>query len=316
MEIVSSIYPYEELQEDIKKQFPNVNFSFYKGMKDARESFYKAEVFVTYGEDLVEEDIYKAENLKWIMIMSAGMDRMPFKACAEKGILITNVRGIHKIPMAEFTLSQMLTYVKQTNTLLENERQAVWDRKVPMGELAEKTLLVLGIGAIGGEIARLAKAFRMNVIGVNRHGHPHEYADQTFKIDEMKKHLEKADFIVSVLPSTKETHYLLTEDHFKLMKKSAVFINIGRGNLIKDEALLKVMQNQEIAHAYLDVFEQEPLPKGHPFWEMDQVTVTPHLSSITKKYMPRSFEIFKHNLHTYMNKSGEFINLIDPARGY
>lgn len=316
MEIVSSIYPSEELQEDIKKQFPNVNFSFYKGMKEARESFYKAEVFVTYGEDLVEEDIYNAENLKWIMIMSAGMDRMPFKACAEKGILITNVRGIHKIPMAEFTLSQMLTYVKQTNTLLENERREVWDRKVPMGELADKTLLVLGIGAIGGEIARLAKAFRMNVIGVNRHGHPHEYADQTFKIGEMKKHLEKADFIVSVLPSTKETHYLLTEGHFKLMKKSAVFINIGRGNLIKDEVLLKVMQNQEVAHAYLDVFEQEPLPTGHPFWEMDTVTVTPHLSSITKKYMPRSFEIFKHNLHTYMNKSGEFINPIDPTRGY
>lgn len=316
MHIVSSIYPSESLQNRMKTKFPEAEFHFFKGMKNVGKSFWEAEVFITYGEDLTEEHIRKAKHLKWIMVMSAGLEKMPLSACAEKGIIVTNARGVHKIPMAEYTLGTMLQYVKQTKTLLEREAEENWDRKVPMNELCDKAILILGVGAIGGEIARLAKAFRMKTIGVNRSGISVEYVDELHKMDKISQILPRVDFIVSVLPSTSETICFLTKEHFQLMKNTAVFINIGRGDLVKEEVLLKALQEKEIAHAFLDVFETEPLPNGHPFWKMENVTVTPHLSSITKNYLPRSFEIFEQNLHTYIKKGNQYINQINLTRGY
>lgn len=314
MNIYSSILPAESLQEEVKREFPQVNFEFHKGIKD--DLFLDAEVFLTYGEDVTEEMIDKTDKLKWIMVMSAGLDKMPFEACKNHGILVTNVRGIHKIPMAEFAIGMMLQHVKQMKTLSSNERNKTWERKLPMGELYGKTLFILGIGAIGGEVARLAKAFNMQTIGVNRSGRQAEWADEMYTMENFRQALPKADFIVSVLPSTQETKHFLDLNDFELMKDSAAFINIGRGDLVQDEVLLAALQEKKIAHAYLDVFYEEPLKESHPFWTMENVTVTPHISSLTKNYLPRSFEIFKQNLHTYVRKANDFINVIDLDRGY
>ncbi|ESU32363.1 hypothetical protein G3A_11645 [Bacillus sp. 17376] len=314
MKIYSSILPAETLQEDVKKEFPQVSFEFHKGIKE--ELFLHAEIFLTYGEDLTEELIFKADKLKWIMVMSAGLDRMPFEACKKRGILVTNVRGIHKIPMAEFTIGMMLQHVKQMRSLWTNEQAKAWERKLPMGELYGKTLLILGIGTIGGEVARLAKAFNMKTIGVNRSGREAEWADEIFTMDNYREAMPEADFIVSVMPSTNETRHFLDASDFEIMKDTAVFINIGRGDLVKDDVLTAALQEKKIAHAYLDVFYEEPLIESHPFWTMENVTVTPHISSLTKNYLTRSFEIFKHNLHTYNKNSSDYLNVIDMDRGY
>lgn len=316
MKVVSSIMPPDSIQGMIQGKFPGVEFHFFKGMKEAGNHLLDAEIFITYGEDLNNEHIEKAHMLKWIMVMSAGLEKMPLEACREKGIFITNARGVHKIPMAEFTISLLLQHVKQTKLLLQCEREEEWNRRIPQSELHEKTILILGVGAIGGEIARLAKAFRMNTLGINRSGSSVEFIDEHFQMAQLEKVVTRADFIVSVLPSTSETRHLLTLEHFQQMKKSAVFINIGRGDLVKEEVLLQALKENEIAHAYLDVFQEEPLPKGHPFWQMEEVTVTPHISSITKNYLPRAFEIFAENLHTYIKKGNQFINVINPTRGY
>ena len=316
MRIVSSVFPKEIIQEEIKSEFPEIQFEFYKGMKDAEKAFYECEVFLTYGDDLTVNHIQKNNHLKWIMQMSAGLEKLPLKAIEEKGIMITNARGIHKIPMAEYTLGTMLQWVKQTRALLENEQEENWDRKIRMEELFEKTVLILGVGAIGGEIARLAKAFRMKTIGVNRSGKGVGNIDELYLTEQMMDALPKADFIVSILPSTPETKHLLTKDHFVAMKNTAVFINIGRGDLVDESLLLRALEKNEIAHAFLDVFEKEPLVKDHPFWKMKNVTVTPHLSSVTQNYLPRALEIFKHNLNTYLNKTGDYMNVIDLKKGY
>ncbi len=316
MRIVSSVFPKEIIQEEIKSEFPEIQFEFYKGMKDAEKAFYECEVFLTYGDDLTVNHIQKNNHLKWIMQMSAGLEELPLKAIEERGIMITNARGIHKIPMAEYTLGTMLQWVKQTRALLENEQEENWDRKIRMEELFEKTVLILGVGAIGGEIARLAKAFRMKTIGVNRSGNGVGNIDELYLTEQMMDALPKADFIVSILPSTPETKHLLTKDHFVAMKNTAVFINIGRGDLVDESLLLHALEKNEIAHAFLDVFEKEPLVKDHPFWKMKNVTVTPHLSSVTQNYLPRALEIFKHNLNTYLNKTGDYMNIIDLKKGY
>lgn len=316
MKIVSSILPPESLINEINRAFPKQHFEFYKGMKAAEKSFLDADVFLTFGEDLTDSSIKRASKLKWIMVMSAGMEKMPFKACREKGIIVTNARGIHKVPMAEFTLSQMLQHVKQTKTLAKNENNQNWDRKIQMGELSGKTILILGVGAIGGEIARLSKAFNMRTMGLNTSGKAVEFIDSIHTMNQLDKALPEADFIVSVLPSTAETKNILTERHFILMKPSAVFINIGRGDLVKESVLVNALRNQEISHAFLDVFSEEPLKEGHPLWGMENATVTPHISSITERYLPRAFEIFTENLHKYRKNTGNYINQINLEREY
>ncbi|MGE7604496.1 D-2-hydroxyacid dehydrogenase [Peribacillus sp. NPDC097675] len=314
MLILSTIIPNEGIQKKMTDAFPDLTFYYEETWTD--EKLQEAEILITYGEDLTDEIIERAVNVKWIMVMSAGLELMPMNSIEKRGIMVTNARGIHKVPMAEYTMGMLLQYEKKLKQLIENEAAEIWDRKIEVGELNGKTMLILGTGAIGGEVARLAKAFRMNTLGVNRSGKAVEHIDHLYALTEIGDALPKADYIVSVLPSTPETKDLLKKEHFKAMKSSAVFVNIGRGDLVKEEVLVEVMEEQELAHAILDVFEPEPLEKSHPFWSMDNVTVTPHLSSKSSEYLPRTFAIFEENMKEYLRKGNDFINVIDPKKGY
>ncbi|MGF3105001.1 D-2-hydroxyacid dehydrogenase [Rossellomorea sp. DUT-2] len=316
MKIIFTFQPKEEFISDLKNSFQEVEFLFYKKIKEAEKELPEAEVIVTMGEDLTDFHIEKSKKCKWIMVTSAGLEKMPFKAIKKRGILVTNARGIHRIPMAEFTIGLILQHAKQLQAVWNQEKDSVWSRRLPTSELHEASILILGAGAIGGEIARLAKAFHMKVTGVNSSGTPAEHFDSMFTLKTFQTELANADYILSVLPSTEKTKHLLQVEHFEQMKDTAVFINIGRGNLVEESVLLEVSEKKLIQHMYLDVFDKEPLPKDHPFWENECITVTPHLSSITKKYMPRALEVFKKNLTTYRKNSENYINVIDAERGY
>lgn len=314
MEVVFSFFPPADLREQLINEFPDCHFQFYRKISEAE--WKNAEVIVTYGEDLSEKIIHSSPRLRWIMVCSAGLEKLPFQAIKEKNILVTNAKGIHKIPMAEFTLGLMLQHAKRYPELADFEKQRVWNKKLPLQELAEKEVLVLGTGAIGSEIGRLSKAFRMKTSGVNRSGKPVDYFDRIYTFQDWNIALGMADFIVSVLPSTPETRYLLRENHFQTMKDTAVFINIGRGDLVEDKVLLNAAKQNQVAHIYLDVFEKEPLPPEHEFWTLNNITVTPHISAMSKNYLPRAFEILKHNLSTYITGRKDFWNVVDLDRGY
>lgn len=318
MRILTTFIPIDEVIDNMKMTFPDEDFIYCKDIEEAIPELHNAEILITFGEDLLPEHIRIAKNLKWIMVISAGLELMPLETIKERGILVTNVRGIHKIPMSEYTLSMMLHVTKKNKKIIEQQRNKNWDRLThfPVGELYGKTIGILGVGAIGGEIARLAKAFNMKVIGLNRSGNQHEYVDEMVQFDGLNYICENVDYLVSVLPSTDKTKYILKDHHFDLMKKETVFINIGRGDLVSEEVILRAIQSNKISHAVLDVFEREPLPADHPFWTLKNVTVTPHISSRTKYYQPRSFEIFEHNLHIYKQGGSDFINIINLDRGY
>lgn len=315
MKIVFTFRPPRALQGQLSTTFPEEEFSYYKSIDEA-EDLAEAEVIVTFGEDLTERHIDSCPKLQWIMVASAGMERMPFESIKKRGILVTNAKGIHKIPMAEFTMGYMLNHVKRFPELLDLQKERTWNKSLTIGELAGKRLLVLGTGAIGTEIARLSKAFRMGTIGVNRSGHKSDYFDEIYPMDKLSMLLPETDFIVSVLPSTNETKHLLKEEHFKAMKETAVFINVGRGDLIEDEVLMNALKNKEIAHAYLDVFAEEPLPEKHPLWNEERVTITPHISSVTSEYVPRAMKIFMHNLEVYKENGSEYENKVNVEKGY
>ncbi|MBN9656406.1 D-2-hydroxyacid dehydrogenase [Halobacillus sp. GSS1] len=317
MKIVSAIKRVpDEIQLRLQTRFPEVAFIFCHGMGEAKYYLEEADVFITYGEDLDREKIQSAKKLKWIMVLSAGMDRMPFGEIAERDILVTNVRGIHAQPMAEYAISMLLQVSRKAKTLIQQEQKAEWSRRPVMNEISGRTMVLLGTGAIQQEVARLAKAFQMKTIGISKSGKKKPHFDQTFPVQQMELVLPLADFVVAALPSTPETKYLLEEKHFKEMPKRAIFLNMGRGDLISSEVLLNAVRQKEISHAVLDVFEEEPLPEDHPFWQEENVTVTPHLSGISPHYVPRGFDLFEKNLSVFISGEGELRNIIDPKRGY
>ncbi|WP_282034250.1 D-2-hydroxyacid dehydrogenase [Metabacillus indicus] len=317
MNVFSTVKLPVHMKEDLLNGFPEAKFSFDNKIEEAGDELRNAEVILTYGEDLTAEIIAEASSLKWIMVASAGMDRMPFEALRDKKILVTNAKGVHKIPMAEYTLSMMLQISRDAAKLSENQQKRKWDRRVVMNEIHGKTLFVLGAGAIGTEIARLAKAFGMTAVGMNRSGKSVEFFDENLTFEEMNRGLQEADFVVSVLPSTGETRHILNLDAFRQMKKEAVFINIGRGDAVVEADLITALNEGSLKHAVLDVFEEEPLKEDHPFWEMEKVTVTPHLSGITKNYLPRAMEIFKRNLRRYLDGDpSAFENPVDLEKEY
>ncbi|WP_026693442.1 D-2-hydroxyacid dehydrogenase [Peribacillus kribbensis] len=316
MLVLFTFIPPSNLKDRLAGEYPSVDFRFRASIEESKADLPHAEVLVTYGEDLLNEHLAKTEMLKWIMVVSAGLEKMPLEDIQKKKILVTNAKGIHKIPMAEYTMGRLLEYEKKMKELhiLQNARH--WQREHSFGEISGKTIGVLGTGAIGSEIARLAKAFRMKTIGVNTTGGGVDLFDEVYTIHEMERCLGKGDYIVAILPETPQTIGLFTLQHFRLMKNSALFMNIGRGSLFQDNVLIQALQDREIAHAVLDVFHEEPLPADHPYWMMENVTVSPHVSSHSPHYLPRALDIFRHNLDIYLDGGRNFENKINLNRGY
>jgi len=317
VKVLSTVKLPDYLKEDFDQSFPHVTFYHDRKISDAVDLLPEADIILTYGEDLTEEHIHLAKKLKWMMVASAGIDRLPFSALEERDVLVTNAKGVHAIPMAEYSIAMMLQVSRQADVLSENQRLHKWDRRVRMEELYEKTVLIIGTGAIGTATAKLTQAFGMEVLGVNSDGRAVDHFDKTYKMDEVKDPLSKADFVISILPSTNHTKGLLNKEFFTNMKEKSVFINIGRGDVVVERDLIEVLKTNSSMHAVLDVFEKEPLPAEHELWDMENVTITPHLSGITKRYVPRAMEIFKYNLGHYLRKEyTEMKNKISLSKRY
>lgn len=313
MEILFTFVPKDHQQERLLAEFPDVEFRFlYKN----KSHLPTADIVVTYGEDLSAEDIERAVNLKWIMVASAGIEKMPHAAIAAKGIVVSNVKGIHKTPMAESALAHLLSLKRALPFIYGNQQKGEWNRKTKSSELAGSTALIFGPGAIGSEIGRLLQAFGVHTIGCNRSGSSAGYMDEMVSFPILLDVLPQADIVISVLPSTEETRHLLKKEHFEAMKDSAIFMNLGRGDLVEDTILLAALQHKEIGHAVLDVFEQEPLPADHPYWAMDNVIISPHVSSHSGKYVERALDVFIPNLHEWLAGNHTPSNLVDMERGY
>jgi len=313
MEILFTFVPRVDQQQRVIEEFPEVDFYFLYRDKTRLSS---ADIIVTYGEDLTAVDIESAVKVKWIMVASAGIEKLPHQAIESRGITVSNVRGIHKTPMAESALAHLLALKRALPVIYQNQRNQQWERKIRSSELSGTTALILGPGAIGAEIGRLLQAFGVHTIGCNRSGAQAENMDEMVSFEKILEKLPEADYVISVLPSTDETKQLLKEEHFKAMKDTVIFMNFGRGDLVADSVLLNALQENEIAFAVLDVFEQEPLPADHPYWSMDNVVVSPHISSKSGKYVDRTLDIFIPNLKKWLIDQSVPTNLVDMEKGY
>ncbi|OCT11957.1 hydroxyacid dehydrogenase [Paenibacillus pectinilyticus] len=301
-----------QMPEDLKKRS---QFHWFTSSKEAREHISDADVLISAGR-LHPDLVAQATKLKWVQTLSAGIDKLPLEDLARRDVIVTNARGVHTIQMSEFALSLMLQWVRKANLLHDNQQQHVWDHQVQFGELHGKTIGIIGAGAIGEAVARKAKAFDMKVIGLNRSGTPQAAFDTTVHGEEGLAHLlAQSDFVVVLLPSTPKTRGFLRQDHLDLMKPNAFFINLARGDVLNEEALILALQQGKIAGAALDVFAQEPLPPSSPLWSMNNVILTPHIAGASVHYTDRVSTIFYHNLRAMLD-GGDMRNVVDLAEGY
>ena len=286
-------------------------------MDKKEEILAKAEAAdVIAGQPHLIPSITGLKNLKWIQLFSAGVDAVLTPEIINSDIIVSNVSGIHATPIAEHVIGFMLIFTKRFYDTFKKQQEKIWEANQDLTELREKTVLVVGLGHIGTEIARLANCFGANAVGVKRNlKNKPDFVSEVYSIDHLDNILPKADFVVLALPLTTETKHLFDMKKFEKMKKSGVIINIGRGALIKEDDLIEALEQKIIKGAGLDVTEEEPLPKESKLWEIENVVITPHHSGLSEKYMDRAIDLFCINLKAYI-KGERLPNLVDKKRGY
>ncbi|MGC9329835.1 MAG: NAD(P)-dependent oxidoreductase, partial [Candidatus Hinthialibacter sp.] len=227
------------------------------------------------------ELLQAAKKLRWVHDRNAGVDRLLFPEFVQSSVILTNGQGTHGPSISDHVMGFMLMLSKGQIERYQNQLKGVWDRSsnFHLQELRGKTLLILGLGGIGGQIAKRAAAFDMTILAVDpQKMEKPKYVQAIVPPGQMHDLLPKADFVVSTVPLTKHTLRYFDKTCFDLMKPTAYFINIGRGKTVNQDDLIQALEDQTIAGAALDVTDPEPLPADHPLWKMDKVIITPHVS--------------------------------------
>jgi phosphoglycerate dehydrogenase-like enzyme len=276
-----------------------------------------AEAEVIYGFRLPGNVIARAPKLKWFQTMSAGVDRFLNDKFRQSRVVLTSVSGIHATPIGEFVLGLMLMFAKQAPLAFQQKQQRQWKSYLAT-ELRSKTVGIVGLGHIGREVARLSKAFGMKVLAIRRSARKSQrvrYVDWLYTPGQLRRLLAESDFVVLSLPLTEETHGIIGESELRSMKPTAYLINIARGNLVDEEALVSALQERRIAGAGLDVFGREPLPRESKLWEFPNVIISPHIAGGMEDYQERATAVFAENLRRYLGGK-RLINVVDKEKGY
>ena len=243
---------------------------------------------------------FRIDGLKWLHTFSAGVDAPVFQAIIDRGTLLTNSSGASAPSIAQYALAMMLHRTKRIDEWRDQQRRHEW-AMLNTGELTGQTAGIIGTGAIGGEVARLAKAFGMRTLGMRRSDKRTPHVDELVTRRRLSYLLKQSDFVVLACPLTKETEGLIGERELRAMKPTATLINVARGRIVDEAWLIRALQERWIAGACLDVFTVEPLPESSPLWDMPNVIVTPHNSGPSPLNMARAMAIFLDNLDRFAN---------------
>ena len=286
-----------------------------------RELLGRAEVMFDVDRANARELPSLAPNVRWIQATSAGIGdyvrRMGYAASMPHTIF-TTASGVHARPLAEFCFMALIAFHKRLLPTLRDQRRKHWER-FAAGELTGQTLVIVGVGRIGREIARIGKTFDMRVIGVKRSIAGADAAalhlDELYGPSDLHEVLPKAQNLVLIAPHTPETERMIGASELALLPRGAVFINIGRGALVDEDALIEALRAGHLLGAGLDVFREEPLPPESPLWEMENVIVYPHSASTSYLENARIVDLFCENLRRYLE--GEpLLNRLDTTLGF
>jgi len=260
----------------------------------------------------ISDDLLKkASKLKWVHALTTGVDYLMNLPSLRKEIILTSTRGIHGPQVSEMAFLLMLALNRNFPEVVRNQDKGEWSRW-PGKLLWKKKVGILGVGVIGEEIARKCKAFGMEVFGIDIVKRKLDCIDVFYGPEEMIKVAKDVDYLVIVAPNTPETEKIVDSKVLSAMKPTAFLLNLGRGELVDEDALIRVLKSGKIGGAGLDTYLQEPLPKGHPFWGMKNLIVSPHVAGMSDIYVEQALTIFEENLRRFIKgERRNFVNLVE-----
>ena len=260
--------------------------------------------------------LHMAPNIKWVYTPSAGIEYMDLAYMQARNIVLTNAAGVHAIPIAEFIMMFVLHHAKRAPQLRDFPREQ-WEavERTKLDELYGKTMAIIGLGGIGQETAKRAKAFGMRVIGSRRRPQVTSFVDHVVSDLEWRTLLPDADVVVLATPLTERTRGMIDAGAFALMKSTAYLVNVARGNVINTDDLIDALTHGKIAGAGLDVQPEEPLPVTHPLWDAPNVWITPHISASSPKTRMRMMDLFLENLDRFVQRQ-PMHQVVDYSEGY
>jgi phosphoglycerate dehydrogenase-like enzyme len=307
------------LVDGLARRFPDVRFVSPPDRAAAERVLPEADV--VYGVLVGEENLPRAARLRWIHVSAAGVGSLLFPALVESPILLTNGRGLHAVSMAEHAIGMMLAFARKLHLARDLQRERRWEQvrmwtdPPPFGQLAGGTLGLVGLGAVGSAVAERAAALGLHVIAVRRHPAGPAPAHEQWGLERLPAMLERADWVVLAAPHTQATRGLIGAAELARMRPGAVLVNLGRGALVDETALVAALRGGRLGGAALDVTREEPLPAASPLWDMPNVILTPHTSGLGPRYWERAVEQFAANLELFLAGRPLF-NVVDKRAGY
>jgi len=267
---------------------------------------------------LLREVFLLSPRVRWVHTRSAGLDGLLFPELVESAAPLTNGTGVFGESLGEFALAGILFFAKDLRRMVRNQSAGRWE-PFSVAEIAGQTVAIIGYGDIGRAVASRARAMGMRVVSVKRHAPPigstDGFAERIYTPDRICEVISLADYVVVAAPLTAETRGLIGEPQFAAMKPTAVVINLGRGPVIDEGAMVHALSGQRIRGAVLDVFDTEPLPDGHPFYRLENVLLSPHTADHTADWLERAMRLFLDNYARFA-KGQPLLNLVDKKLGY
>jgi len=312
--------PKPVMPETLRRRWPEMRVVHLPNYDRLPEELPDTDVFVGYS--LRPQQLQDARKLKWIHSTAAGVAQLMYPELRESGILVTNPSGIFSVPMAEHTIGLMLAMARNLPDAVRHQdagqwaQQELWDKPQHLSELNGQLLLIVGMGSIGRELARRAKALEMRVWGVTRSGKGDAaLADRIFPAAQLDAALPEADYVVIAAPETAETRHLVGGEQMARMKGGARLINVARGSLLDERALVRALETGALAGAALDVASIEPLPADSPLWHAPNLILTPHTSAMSDRLWSRQTAVLVELLDRWFTGQ-EMFNRVDFQRGY
>lgn len=305
-----------EFIEKMKITAPDYQFIVANELPDQFD-WQRVVITIGWSNDWTPYLLEQPSHLKWVQSISAGVDYLPLASFAKKGILLSNSSGIHAQAITDHLLAIIFMEARGIFQAINQQQQQLWDPQTPNYQyLSDKRVLIVGTGKIGQKLAEALEFFGSSPVGINTSGHPAPHFSQTFALAQLLEQTTLADTIINILPLTDETTHLYDQHFFDAMKKTATFINVGRGASVATEDLTLALQKKKLAFAALDVFEEEPLPADHLLWRLDNCLITPHISGKTPHFQQAFMTIFLANLKKYIKESTLQTNQVNLRKGY
>ena len=304
----------EHWPERLRQEIPDIDVHLCPTVGEAMEVIGDADA--AFG-DIVPELLERAGSLRWIACPQAGPTAGYYhEALIDSEVVVTNTREIYNDHISAHIMALLLGFARGLQVYIPQQVEGVWRQGYETVYLPEATIAVVGVGGIGGETARLCSEFGMTVLGVDpRLPEPPQGVSELYRPEELLQVLPRADFVAVTVPETPETQGMFTTTQFQAMKKSAFFINIGRGATVVLDDLVDALRTGEIAGAGLDVFQVEPLPAGHPLWSTPGVLITPHVAGDGPYLEDRRTELFVDNCKRF-NDGQPLRNVVDKANWF